>query len=129
MLKNFACIVCFALLLSLFAPVGAVPNTAVYSLNGKSGGEFIKGNIALDKIFDLEGVAVNLDSSYDLQKTLKLLSAKKVHYFTDGEIENYYFFTEKVHDFEIINGKKVNLHVAVSKGNLTVGSPIIYYGY
>ncbi len=129
MLKSVACLFCFTLLSILISPVCAVPNNYVYSINGKSGGEFIKGEITTDKIFDLDGVSVSLDSSCEIEKTLKLLNAKKVHYFTDGEIENHYFFSEKVHNFEIINGKKVNVHVAIKGDNLTVGSPIIYYGY
>ena len=128
MLKSFACLICFALISILIMPVAVAPNGTLYAINGKSSGEFIVG-VTADKIFDLEGVSISLESSYDIEKTLKFLNAKKIHYFTDGEVENYYFFTRKVHGFEIINGKKVNLHVAVNGSNLTIGSPIIYYGY
>jgi hypothetical protein len=100
----------------------------VYTINGKSSGEFIKDEISLDKIFLIEGVTIKMNDC-DIEEKLNLLNAKRVHYFTDGEVENYYFFSEKVHNFEMIKGKKVNIHLAVKEGGVVVGSPIIYYGY
>lgn len=128
MVKNTACLLCLMVLSSFIIANKLPQKEIVYSLNGKSSGEFIKEEISLDKIFLIDGVSIKINGC-DIEEKLNLLNAKRAHYFTDGEVENYYFFSEKVHDFEIINGKKVNIHLAVKKGEIVVGSPIIYYGY
>ena len=128
MVKSMACLLCLAVLSSFIVANKITEKDIVYSVNGKSSGEFIKGEISLDKIFLIDGASIKIDS-YNIEEKLNLLNAKTVHYFTDGEVENYYFFSEKVHNFEIINGKKVNIHLAVKQGEVVVGSPVIYYGY
>ncbi len=128
MVKNTACLLCLMVLSSFIIANKLPQKEIVYSLNGKSSGEFIKEEISLDKIFLIDGVSIKINGC-DIEEKLNLLNAKRAHYFTDGEVENYYFFSEKVHDFEIINGKKVNIHLAVKEGEIVVGSPIIYYGY
>ena len=128
MVKSMACLLCLAVLSSFIVANKITEKDIVYSVNGKSSGEFIKGEISLDKIFLIDGASIKIDS-YNIEEKLNLLNAKMIHYFTDGEVENYYFFSEKVHNFEIINGKKVNIHLAVKQGEVVVGSPVIYYGY
>ena len=128
MVKSMACLLCLAVLSSFIVANKITEKEIVYSVNGKSSGEFIKGEIPLDKIFLIDGASIKIDS-YNMEEKLNLLNAKMIHYFTDGEVENYYFFSEKVHNFEIINGKKVNIHLAVKQGEVVVGSPVIYYGY
>ena len=128
MVKSTACLLCLVVLSSFILANKLFEKDIVYSVNGKSSGEFIKGEISLDKIFLIDGASIKTDS-YNIEEKLNLLNAKMVHCFTDGEVENYYFFSEKVHNFEIIDGKKVNIHIAVKQGEVVVGSPVIYYGY
>ena len=128
MVKSLISILIFILLSILCLPLIGLDG-AVFSSNGKSSGEFIeKEDLPIEKLFKIDGISISL-SSCDYSKALNYFDAKKVHYFTDGEIENYYFFSKKLPKCEVINGKKVNLHVAVSKDKVTMGSPIIYYGY
>ena len=129
MVKSIACLLCFAVLSSFIVANKVAGEEVVYSVNGKSSGEFLKGEIALDKLFFIDGVSVKLSSDFDIKNKLNHLKTNTVHYFCDGEIENYYFFSNKINNFEIINGKKVNIHVAIKGDSLVVGSPIIYYGY
>ena len=128
MVKSTACLLCLAVLSSFILANKIFEKDIVYSVNGKSSGEFIKDGISFDKIFLIDGASIKTDS-YNIEEKLNLLNAKMIHYFTDGEVENYYFFSEKVHNFEIIDGKKVNIHIAVKQGEVVVGSPVIYYGY
>ena len=128
MVKSAVCLLCLVVLSSFIVTNKISAEEIVYSLNGKSSGEFIKEEISLDKIFLIDGVSIKINGC-DIEEKLNFLNAKMAHYFTDGEVENYYFFSEKVHNFEIINGKKVNIHLAVKEGEIVVGSPIIYYGY
>lgn len=128
MIKSAVCLLCLVVLSSFIVTNKISAEEMVYTVNGKSSGEFIKDEISLDKIFLIEGVTIKINDC-NIEEKLNLLNAKRVHYFTDGEVENYYFFSEKVHNFEMIKGKKVNIHLAVKEGGVVVGSPIIYYGY
>ena len=42
---------------------------------------------------------------------------------------SYYAFSPNLYQGVQINGKKVNLHIAVKKGEVAVGSPIIFGGF
>lgn len=128
MIKSAVCLLCLVVLSSFIVTNKISAEEMVYTVNGKSSGEFIKDEISLDKIFLIDGVTIKMNDC-DIEEKLNLLNAKRVHYFTDGEVQNYYFFSEKVHNFEMIKGKKVNIHLAVKEGGVVVGSPIIYYGY
>jgi len=46
-----------------------------------------------------------------------------------NNINNYYAYSEKIENYIVLNGEKVNLHIAVSIDKTTVGSPIIFGGY
>ena len=130
MLKSLSTLIAFIVLICFCIPINGLGGEAVVVLSGKSGGEFIsKQQLTADKVFSLDGSSFNLSSDSDIRLLVEKLNAKITHYFYDGEVENYYFFTEKLPKIEVIAGKKVNLHVAKSKGDITVGSPIIYYGY
>lgn len=128
MLKNLFAVLSFIFIMFFCLPLGNLEG-AVFSTE-KSSGDFIGGKtLKLENYFQIDGVTISLPSGCNFYDTVELLSAKRVHYFTDGTVENYYFFSEKLPKSEMINGKKVNFHVAVSNGKVTVGSPIIYYGY
>lgn len=128
MVKSLLSILIFILLSILCLPLIGLDG-AVFSSNGKSSGEFIeKEDLPIEKLFKLDGISISISSS-NYSKAVDYFDAKQVHYFTDGEIKNYYFFSEKLPKCEVINGKKVNFHVAVKGNKVTCGSPIIYYGY
>ncbi len=130
MVKSVSAVLLLCLLVGLFTPINQVENNAVITLNGKSSGEFIcKKDITVSDFFDVNGLSLTLSNDIDVESILKKLNAKPTHYFYDGEIENYYYFSEKLPKKEVIAGKKVNIHVAIKKDFITVGSPIIYYGY
>ena len=129
MIKSFTCLLCLIAMCSYITINKLNGKEIVYTVNGKSSGEFIADDITLDKLFMIDGVSMKIDTKHDIEDKLNLLNAKKVHYFTDGEVENYYFYSNKIHNFEIISGKKVNIHLAIKKDSVVVGCPIIYYGY
>lgn len=130
MLKSLSVVVSLCLLVCLSSPLYSLPSQAVVALKGKSSGEFIcKNELAVSNCLNVDGLSFSLSNDYDVKNLIKKLNAKPIHYFFDGEVENYYYFTEKLPKKELIVGKKVNLHVAIKKDFITVGSPIIYYGY
>ena len=64
---------------------------------------------------------------YDNKKAYELienLSAKKVFNENGNDFDCEYYFSAKLTDYIILNGKKVNLHVCHLNNYLIVGSPI-----
>ena len=45
------------------------------------------------------------------------------------DVVSYYCYTPAWHNGVMINGQKVNLHIALSKEGCALGSPIIFGGY
>lgn len=79
---------------------------------------------------DVKGESCEIDAKdFNLDKILCDLQANLL--FTK-EIDNttcYYAYTDKIKNFIIIEGEKVNLHFAVKKDRVKLGSPIIFGGY
>ena len=130
MLKSALSIILLCLLTLVILPINRVSDTALISFSGKSSGEFLyKKSIPLCNFFDIKGVTYTFFDDQALDFLEKLQDKTPVHFFSDGETNNYYFYIDTLPKSEIISGKKVNLHLAITGNKLTVGSPIIYYGY
>lgn len=107
----------------------ALPLNATVCYNGKSSGEFVLLNDASPlTVLNRNGLSFS-SSEEEVKRLIAFLGAKKVHYFESDGVKNYYFYTFKISTKEVIFNKRVNLHIAVSKNGITVGSPLIYYGY
>lgn len=129
MLKILTAIISITSVLALSVASINLNSGFIIAKEGKSSGEFLAFNgTNYYSLINLDGgcFVIDEDKAFNAVKTL---NAKLVHYFSDGEIENYYFYSEKLPKKEIIAGKKVNVHVAVSKNKTTLGVPLIYYGY
>lgn len=96
--------------------------------NGKSSGEFVS-EVNVSDLFVCDGVSIIKPASYDYLELIEKFKAKKMHSFYDGNVQNLYFYTNKLPKKEIINGCAVNLHVAITNENVIIGSPLIYAGY
>ncbi len=130
MLKSLTSILSMLFLVGFSYFAVKIPENAIIVTNGKSSGDFIKfSEIEPSTLINADGGCFYFESAQDCFQIIKELGAKKVHYFYDGEIENYYFFTEKLPKKEILAGKNVNIHLAVKKSGATLGVPLIYYGY
>lgn len=46
----------------------------------------------------------------------------------DG-IESYYYYSDEIDLYQLVDGEKVNVHVVFNGERTSVGSPIIYGGY
>lgn len=126
MLKSVAC---FLISACLFCPLKSFSKELTVCKNGKSSGEFsiIKSN-EIGKIINADGLSFSL-STAELTNFLNEYECKKVFSSVIGGVENHYFYSSKISKKEVIGGKKVNVHIAVSNKNITIGVPIIYYGY
>ena len=129
MLKKL--LVCFAFLLmtatylSTNKPFLYEKANVVYS--GKSLGQMQEKLVLPLNKFDGVFKSYSVDTDYcELVKkyNAKLIFIEK----TDGVISKYYY-SNSIPYKEIIKGKKVNLHIAISNSQITIGTPIIYGGY
>ncbi len=127
MLKRICCLL--SLIISLPVTLYALPKNAVVCYGGKSSGEFSE----LSKTLPVNLVNRNgfsYECSYEEAMALvEKLRATKVHCFSAGGVDNYYYYSRLLPTKEVVFKKRVNIHIAVTSRKITVGSPIIYYGY
>ena len=130
MLKKVVILVTFIflILIASYTQIGLIASEKVVFSKNFSQGEFVSSNIYdfslryLSKGYSFKLNGQNLDF-------LKELDAKEVYSSKIEKVENVYYYTNKIKKFQIINGKRVNVHIAKSQNDVIVGVPIIYYGY
>lgn len=72
-----------------------------------------------------EACKINADN-FDLDSFIKSFNARVVFVEELDEVVVYYAFSPEIKYLECVRGECVNLHVAVRKGQVTVGAPLIY---
>lgn len=148
-LKNFIC-VALAVLFCLFFAVGVKATAATrladiegkrtYFLDSASSQGLRKERLTISDLTRVKGECVFTEiSAYKGGRYLSNgeiameISARYgaeilIEEETDGVV-SYYAYTPRWQDAVYINGKKINLHIAVNKENLAVGTPIIFDGF
>ena len=69
---------------------------------------------------------------YNEEKVIKLisdLSAKKMFCENGENFHCEYYYTDKIDDYVILNGEKINLHVCYLEDYISVGTPIVFGSY
>ncbi len=130
MLKKVAVIVAFMLLVliatySEFSYIGK--KQVVFSKNYSQGGFFTSNISDVGALYSSKGYSFSLSS--DNLEFIDSLNAKEVYSSKIQDVENTYYYSNKIKTYQIINGKRVNVHVAKTNNKIVVGIPIIYYGY
>ncbi|MBR2336728.1 MAG: hypothetical protein IKA61_02155 [Clostridia bacterium] len=74
----------------------------------------------------LKGESVEFLSEQNALAFLNNLCAKLVFCETGEDFLCHYYYSEKISDYVIIRGQRVNLHLSCGKGVWTVGSPLIF---
>lgn len=100
-------------------------STTQTCINGKSSGSFIKGLTYTQN----DGCYITLNSEEECKNFLKSLKLKAVYFEEVKGVKNYYYYTNKLLKKEVVKGKSVNIHLAVSKDKISLGYPLIYGGY
>jgi hypothetical protein len=148
-LKNFIC-VAIAVIFCLFFAVGVkavsvtrlagIEGERTYFLDSASSQGLRTQTLSLNDLTRVKGECVFTEISayqggrYLTKEGIAQEIAKKYEaniLFTeeiDGVV-SYYAYTARWQDGLYINGLKVNLHIAVGKVNLAVGTPIIFDGF
>ena len=130
MLKKFVVVVAFILIIMVasYSQFNIFKEKQVTFSKNYSQGEFFTSNINnLRARYQSKGFSFKVDDgNLDFLTTL---NAKEVYKSQIEKIENAYYYTNQIKTYQIINGERVNVHVAKSTDGITVGIPIIYYGY
>ena len=61
-----------------------------------------------------------------VEKILEDFSAKLVFVEETARQTSYYAYSSKIKYLKILDGKKVNLHISISKERVKIGSPLIF---
>lgn len=67
--------------------------------------------------------------NFDLQAFITEFCAEKVMTEKSADTVSYYFVSPKLKNCVTVNGKKINVHIAINDEYAVIGSPIIYGGY
>ena len=78
-------------------------------------------------IKDVTGESVKISNlGFDVNEFFEKYNAKIVFTETTDGVVSYYGYSKDIKYQTTIGGKRINLHVAVTKDSVTVGAPIIY---
>lgn len=85
---------------------------------------------ALDKLFrlDVRGESARYEGDVSAELMQKF-SAKLLFVEEAAGVVNYYLYSEKLPRGVRLNGREVNLHIAVGEGRTAAGTPIIFGGF
>ncbi len=135
MLKKLSIIVLSAslvLVLTLLnnppAFIGFSESRAVYT--GTSSNSHFKEYPHLACVNKIKGESCKIPTSeFNMEEFTEYFSAKKVRTEAVAETVSYYFVSPKLKNYVLINGQKINLHIAINNEYVVIGSPVIYGGY
>ena len=83
-------------------------------------------NERLFSLFRLKGESVTLDCMEDAEKIVRRYHARLLFEESAEGVRSVYYYTPKLRGYKLINGEKVNLHIAYAVGRTVVGTPILF---
>ena len=90
----------------------------------------IKSRLSPLDCFFVRGESVRLSVGEDgVEEIVDGLQAEVLFIERVDDIVSYYAYSKILGGGILVNGKKINLHIAVGKGRCTVGTPIIFGGF
>ena len=75
---------------------------------------------------NLKGESVIFYNKNKVASLINELRARKIFIESGDDFHCEYYYSNKINDYVILKGKKVNLHVCYSKDYISVGTPIIF---
>lgn len=113
--------------------LSALSGKRTFYLYSKSSQAIITQKFPLLELHQIKGesvaFAVQENPQTLLENILKRYDAKVELIEQSGECVSYYCYTKKWSNTLILNGKSVNLHIAIDSRNAVVGTPIIFGGF
>ncbi len=139
-LKNFiattgALLLALFLLLCIWVPsrdtFHGIEGKRTYYLYSPSSQATIKNSLTLREFFSVRGesVEISLQEREELDALLERLQAELIYTEQAGDAYAFYYFTPAWSNGVWVNGKLVNLHIAVGENRCVVGNPIVFGGF
>lgn len=134
----------FCLVVSVFALIGFrvlcvsklsnYVGERVFYLYTPSSQATIKSKLSLTDCFFVQGESVQFSLNGEsgkkrAEEIMQDLQAELVFTETAGGTQSFYAYSKKLGKSVVINGKKINLHIAVAEDSAVVGTPIIFGGF
>lgn len=102
----------------------------VVSVNSSSGEFYETNRYAFSDYLKGNGVCKTYDKNFNYASNIiNPLNATIVKTEKIDGIINYYYYSKNLARTVTVDGKRVNLHVAVTSSLITVGYPLIYHAY
>ena len=148
-LKNFTCAV-IAIIFSLFIAISvkatnvsrlsSIEGNRTFFLDSASSQGLMKTEVTLSELGRVKGECVSFSlmgykggryaSNEEVAESIiKEFDAKILIIEEIAGVTSYYCYTPYWPEGILIEGQRINLHVAVSNGQCTVGTPIIFGGF
>ena len=103
----------------------------VFYLDSQSSQSLQKKHLSVLEIFRVRGESVYLDGESEnfVEGVLSDFAAQVLFEEEIDGVRSYYCFSPTLGEGIMVNGRKVNLHIAISDGGCALGSPIIFGGF
>ena len=110
------------------SPLASLAGAHTYYLDSASSQSLVKTRLSFSDIFRVRGESV-VTAERDLESIANRFQATLVAVEeTDGAV-SYYYVVEAWQYGISLNGKRVNLHIAVGNDRVVVGTPVIFGGF
>lgn len=136
----FAC-ACFALVCALcrtanVSRLRAFDGARAFYLHSASSQSLMKTTLGLSDIDDIRGESVTIERTFsDGERTafvaeiLEKYDAEIIIEEACGEVVSYYCYTPNFRERVYVNGKAVNLHIAIAANRAALGVPLVFGGF
>ncbi len=133
-----ALFVCVAVKTANVSKLSALEGERTFFLNSASSQGLMKTELAFSELGKVTGefvvLAVNKGDRYALSEEIARFMAEKFDakillQETTADVISYYCYTPRWQENIFVRGYVVNLHIAVSKDRVVVGTPIIFGGF
>ena len=129
----FAAAVCFAVKAANISRLSAFSGERTFYLDSASSQALTKTNLSFSDIFRVRGESVTFSlpkTEEDfVQELLLSYGAKLIDVESACGVTSYYAFVPAWSEGVEIEGKRVNLHIAIEGERCGVGTPIIFGGF
>ena len=112
--------------------LSSISGERVFYLSSASSNARVKNNLSLLDVFRVKGESVRVtgvDGESVARDVLKRYDASVYFSESVAGVRSYYCYSPRLKGGIVVNGVKVNLHVAVDGDACVVGSPVIFGGF
>ncbi len=108
--------------------LGAIAGEHTYYLDSASSQALVKTRLSFSDIFRVRGESVVAERG-EAESIAERFGAALVATEYAGDAVSYYYTVDAWGGGVLIDGKRVNLHIAVGENRVVVGTPVIFGGF